>query len=50
MRTDRGEMRNLAVEEKYSTIVREHRALLDEWMRCHPSAATHFKEKYIPKD
>lgn len=50
MQTDRGEMRNLAVEKKYKEIVRKHRVLLDEWMRKHPSSATRFKEKYIPKD
>ena len=40
MRTDRGEMRNLAVESAYKEEVKRHRALLEEWMKAHPSAAT----------
>lgn len=33
MENDRGEMCNLAVEKQYQGIVKEHRALLLEWMR-----------------
>lgn len=50
MNTDRGEMRNLAMERKYSDIVKLHRQLLGEWMDKHPSKLTRFKNKYIPKD
>ena len=49
MRTDRGEMRNLAVESAYKEEVKRHRALLEEWMEKHPSSATEFKAKYIPR-
>lgn len=47
---DRGEMQNLAIEGKYKDVVRYHRQLLLEWMERHPSKATKYKEKYIPKD
>lgn len=50
MRTDRGEMRNLAVEHKYHDILVRHRSLLRKWMNNHPSKATMFKDKYIPQD
>ena len=50
MNIDRGEMRNLAMERKYSDIVKQHRKLLSEWMDKHPSKLTKFKNKYIPKD
>lgn len=36
MDTDRGEMRNLAIEKRYADIVRQHRELLYEWMKKHP--------------
>lgn len=49
MKTDRGEMCNLAVEDKYKEIVKAHRRLLEEWMDKHPSSATRFRYKYIPK-
>lgn len=49
MKTDRGEMCNLAIEEKFKDIVKEHRRLLEEWMDKHPSSATRFRYKYIPK-
>lgn len=32
---DRGEMRNLAVENKYEKELKRHRALLHEWMNLH---------------
>ena len=35
MNTDRGEMRNLAIEKRYETELKRHRALLDEWMKLH---------------
>lgn len=49
MKTDRGEMCNLAIEDKYKEIVKEHRRLLEEWMDKHPSSATLYKQKYLPK-
>ena len=50
MNTDRGEMRNLAVETRYKDVVRRHRALLRQWMDLHPSKATRMKNKYLPRD
>ena len=50
MRTDRGEMRNLAVERKYTDVLRRHRRLLRQWMDSHPSERTAQKDKIIPKD
>lgn len=35
MQTDRGEMRNLAVEKRYEDVLKQHRALLNEWMQQH---------------
>ena len=35
MYTDRGEMRNLAIERKYQALLQEHRALLHAWMQEH---------------
>lgn len=35
MDSDRGEMRNLAVEARYKDIVKEHRAVLENWLRTH---------------
>lgn len=37
METDRGEMRNLAVESAYAEVLDQHRALLKEWMKKHPA-------------
>ncbi len=50
MRTDRGEMRNLAVENKYKEVLRHHRKLLRRWMDRHPSIHTATKDKLIPND
>lgn len=50
MRSDRGEMRNLAVERRYHDILAQHRRMLGEWMDRHPSKLTRFKNKYIPRD
>ncbi len=50
MRTDRGEMCNLAIKKKYKDILRKHRTLLREWMEQHPSSSTQYKEKYLPRD
>lgn len=49
MRTDRGEMRNLAVEQKYKDVLRRHRNLLRQWMDSHPSKRTTTKDKVIPE-
>ncbi len=48
MHSDRGEMRNLAVENIYKNIIRQHRKLLRQWMEKHPSSATKYKDKFIP--
>ena len=37
METDRGEMRNLAVEKKYRDVLLEHREMLREWLETHPA-------------
>lgn len=50
MRTDRGEMRNLAVENKYKEVLRHQRKLLRRWMDRHPSIHTATKDKLIPND
>lgn len=49
METDRGEMVNLAVDARYADIVKEHRAMLREWMETHPGPgrARHFR--FIPE-
>ena len=49
MDTDRGEMVNLAVDARYADIVKEHRAMLREWMETHPGPgrARHFR--FIPE-
>lgn len=33
MKTDRGEMRNLAIERQYKEVIKQHRTLLLEWMK-----------------
>lgn len=38
MENDRGETRNLAVEAKYSEVLREHREILRGWFETHPGA------------
>lgn len=49
METDRGEMVNLAVDARCADIVKEHRAMLREWMETHPGPgrARHFR--FIPE-
>ena len=39
MQTDRGETRNLAVEARYSEILREHREILRQWFLTHPACS-----------
>ena len=50
MDTDRGEMVNLAVESGYRQIVREHRAMLKEWMEQHPGPERARQFRFIPAD
>lgn len=49
MRDDRGEMRNLAVEEKHKEVVIQHRQRLSEWMQRHPVRGKVAPVRYIPK-
>ena len=48
METDRGEMRNLAIEKKYTDILRQHRELLAEWMKKHPENGKTLFTRFIP--
>lgn len=43
MSSDRGEMTNLAVEARYADIVREHRAVLRQWIEEH----SRFKSRHL---
>ena len=49
MQNDRGEMRNLAIEHKYQEVVKQHRALLSEWMKKHPVPGKYSPTRFIPK-
>ena len=49
MNTDRGEMRNLAIEKQYREIILQHRQLLRQWMKEHPSPKQSYL-KCIPND
>lgn len=49
MQNDRGEMRNLAIEHKYSDTVKQHRALLLEWMKKHPTPGKFSPTRFVPK-
>ena len=49
MENDRGEMRNLAVENKFQDIVREHRALLENWLKTHPGPDRQRHLRFIPE-
>lgn len=49
MKTDRGEMRNLAVERQYKEVIKQHRALLLEWMKKHPTPGKYSPTRFIPK-
>lgn len=48
MENDRGEMRNLAVEKRYETVVKEHRELLRQWLEEHPGPERYLHKRYIP--
>ncbi len=49
MENDRGEMRNLAIENKYQDILREHRALLENWLKTHPGPDRNRHLRFIPE-
>lgn len=49
MKTDRGEMRNLAVERQYKEVIKQHRALLLEWMKKHPTPGKYSPTRFIPR-
>ena len=49
MENDRGEMRNLAVENKFEDILREHRALLENWLKTHPGPDRNRHLRFIPE-
>lgn len=48
METDRGEMRNLAIEKKYADILLQHRELLAEWMKKHQENGKTLFTRFIP--
>lgn len=48
MEKDRGEMRNLAVKEKYAPIVAEHREILRKWLDEHPGPERRLHRRFIP--
>lgn len=48
METDRGEMRNLAVEKKFHDVLVEHRGLLKEWMDKHHTPQVRAQLHLIP--
>lgn len=48
MENDRGEMRNLAIEEKYQLLLQEHRDMLYEWMKLHHVVQTRPEVHLIP--
>ena len=48
METDRGEMHNLAVKEKYASVVLEHREILRRWLEAHPGPERRLHRKFIP--
>ena len=49
MQTDRGEMRNLAVESKYRSTLFQHRKMLETWMKQHPLPGRSPALRFIPK-
>ncbi len=49
MENDRGEMRNLAIEGQYKEVVKQHRQMLEEWMRKHPTPGHLSPSRFIPK-
>lgn len=49
MKSDRGEMRNLAIESRYKEVIKQHRALLLEWMKKHPTPGEYSPTRFIPR-
>lgn len=49
MENDRGEMRNLAIEQRYQDVVKQHRSLLQAWMKKHPTPGKFSPARFIPK-
>ena len=49
MEKDRGEMRNLAVESKYSNVLLEHRAILENWLKTTPGPERKRHLRFIPE-
>ena len=49
MYCDRGEMRNLAVEAKYKEQLKQHRLLLLEWMKKHPTPGPYSIIRFVPR-
>lgn len=49
MEKDRGEMCNLAVEKRYEEVLKEHRAMLSEWMKRHPLPNKKKTLLYVPQ-
>lgn len=48
METDRGEMRNLAIESKYKPEIEKHRKMLNEWMNNHKPKNGKDYTRFIP--
>ena len=49
MQTDRGEMRNLAIEGRHKPVLEEHREMLRQWMSQHPIPGRLSPVRLIPK-
>ena len=49
MSEDRDEMRNLAVESKYSDVLLEHRAILENWLKTTPGPERKRHLRFIPE-
>lgn len=49
MTNDRGEMRNLAIEQRHEDTVKQHRTLLLEWMKKHPTPGKFSPTRFVPK-
>lgn len=48
MQQDRGEMRNLAIESKHKETLKQHRAILDEWMKQHNVSPLRPEVEHLP--
>ncbi len=49
MTTDRGEMQNLAIESRHQEVLKQHRALLLEWMKKHPTPGKYSSTRFVPQ-